>query len=340
MTQGTRSFLFGSALVSAVGLCTGLVAFYSGALPLRSPAIGPPELAFLPPDTSVVAYANLQDILHSEFGEKLRQALPHGQRRDEFVAQTGIDIDFERDLDSIVIGLGTGETQKGEGVILLRGRFERGRIEQEALKRGATQEEAHGKQLFVLQVTSPSVPGAPLPSHALSETTALTFLEPGLLAFGEVGFLRRTIASGATHEDVTSNEALMGYVGEASANGNAWIVSRFGAIAANPKFPEQVKRQLTGIEWLWASAQIDRSVAGRVSVETLDDVSADNLRALVNGAVSAAKMFAGGNRALDGVLSTLQATGAGRKVEVAFTVPADVLDLAALPGGLGLPLAR
>ena len=46
MASRTRYFLIGSALVVVVGLCTGLVAYYSGALPGRTTAMA--EFDYLP----------------------------------------------------------------------------------------------------------------------------------------------------------------------------------------------------------------------------------------------------------------------------------------------------
>ena len=56
MTQRTRYFMFGSALVILVSLCTGLVAYYSGNLPLRASSVGPAELAYVSSDATAVAY--------------------------------------------------------------------------------------------------------------------------------------------------------------------------------------------------------------------------------------------------------------------------------------------
>ena len=102
MTPRTRYFLFGSVALLLVGLCTGLVAFYSG-LPMG--AFGqqdtPAELSYVPADAALVAYCNVQDVMHvaaspeapAEHAEPRRGA---GQ----FERETGINI--ERDIDRVV----------------------------------------------------------------------------------------------------------------------------------------------------------------------------------------------------------------------------------------------
>ena len=61
MTKRTRYFMFGSVTVLLVGLCTGLVAYYTG-MPMGAfgqPG-GPSELRYVPADAVLVAYANVR----------------------------------------------------------------------------------------------------------------------------------------------------------------------------------------------------------------------------------------------------------------------------------------
>jgi hypothetical protein len=78
MTKRTRYFMFGSVTVLLVGLCTGLVAFYTG-MPMGafSRAQGPAELRYVPADATLVAYADVQDVMRSEFRQKLRAVMGH-----------------------------------------------------------------------------------------------------------------------------------------------------------------------------------------------------------------------------------------------------------------------
>ena len=77
MTTKTRYFVIVSLLVLGVGLGTGLVAYYvgfpAGALGRRG---GPDELGYVPRDASVIAFANVHEIMTSELRQKLRRALP------------------------------------------------------------------------------------------------------------------------------------------------------------------------------------------------------------------------------------------------------------------------
>src|ERR1043165_7332195 len=97
MTTRTRYFVIGSGLLLTVMLGTGLVAYYSGAMPNSSSSSARlvDELAYVPADSTIVGYANVRDIMNSEFQQKMRQVLPSGSERDQFQAETGIDIEHD-----------------------------------------------------------------------------------------------------------------------------------------------------------------------------------------------------------------------------------------------------
>ena len=109
MTSRTRYFVIVSLLVLGVGLGTGLVAYYVGFQPGASRLKGAPdELQEVPREATVIAYANVREIMASELRQRLHQAMPvpqNGQR--ELEDQTGINI--ETDIDHVVAYL-TPET--------------------------------------------------------------------------------------------------------------------------------------------------------------------------------------------------------------------------------------
>ena len=102
MTTKTRYFVIVSLLVLGVGLGTGLVAYYVG-FPAGAfrPRAARTSSHSCPRDASVIAFANVHEIMTSELRQKMRRALPiqeNGQR--ELENQTGINI--ETDIDSVV----------------------------------------------------------------------------------------------------------------------------------------------------------------------------------------------------------------------------------------------
>src|SRR5712691_4860386 len=121
MTTRTRYFVIVSLLMLAVGLGTGLVAYYvgfpAGALGRQG---GPEELAYVPRDATAIAFANVHEIMTSELRQKLHRVLPmqeNGQQ--ELQNQTGINL--ETDIDTVVACLSPDAGGKpGAGMVLAR----------------------------------------------------------------------------------------------------------------------------------------------------------------------------------------------------------------------------
>src|SRR4029434_10781359 len=139
MTTKTRYFVIASLLVLGVGLGTGLVAYYVG-FPAGAAqrAGGPEELQYIPHDATVIAFANVQDVMNSELRQKLLQALPMHDGQKEFENQTGINI--ETDIDRIVASLNPDPSNNnvpGQGLVLARGRFDEVKIEALMREHGA-----------------------------------------------------------------------------------------------------------------------------------------------------------------------------------------------------------
>src|SRR5262249_34976517 len=135
-----------------VGLGTGLVAYYVG-FPARAdgPAGGPKELAYVPRDVSVIAFANVQEIMTSELRQKIRRGVPipeNGQQ--ELQEKTGINL--ETDVDRVVAcARGQSGTQgvPGAGMVLARGRFDEVKIEALMREHGAHVEDYNGSRVIV-----------------------------------------------------------------------------------------------------------------------------------------------------------------------------------------------
>jgi hypothetical protein len=338
MTQRTRYFLVGSSLIMVVGLCTGLIAYYNGALPLRASA-GPAEFSYVPSDVTAVAYANVRSVMDSEFRERVRQLLPTGEAQDDIKDQIGLDI--EHDIDTVVAGFAGTDPTKPGGVVLVRGRFDDDLIETRATQHGALVEEYRGKRLLL----SPALPhgsgdaGGEVEGEVeieLPTRGGVAFLEPGLLGLGDEATLKRAIDAAADRQDITGNADLMGYVAQMELGSNAWVVSRVDAMTNTPGMPDQMRSQVDAVDWFMANANVNSGVSGTLRVEAKDDQAAEQLRDLVRGGIAAMRLMSGEDQRLAPLLNSIQLTGTGRTVAVQFSISPDVLDvingLAAMQG--------
>jgi hypothetical protein len=317
MSSRTRYFLIGSGLVVAVGLGVGIVAYYGG--PWTPASAGRAEMAYVPAGVRAVGYANVRTIMDSPVRQRLQAAMPAGEGRNELLAQTGIDI--EKDIDSVVAGLAL-EDNLGGAVVILRGRFDRARIEKLAADHGAVAEDYRGTTVLTGAANGP--PG-------------VAFLDSTLLALGGVSGLKAAIDAAANRSSVTGDAALMQAVDAIDDTGSAWFVGRTAALSDTADLPDVVRRNLAGIEWVGMSAAVDTGVRARVRAQAKDDQAATDLRGVINGAIAAVRMFAGQDASLAEVLKTLEATGQGRTVEVSFTAPASLVDLVMRRGDVLTP---
>ena len=121
MSNKTRYFVAISGAILVIGLGTGLVASYMGfPVSVFSSAAGPDELQYVPADASVVAYANVREVMNSEFRQRFRQLEPSTQDKNEFEEKTGLN--FEEDIDSVVaavMGKTDLSTRPHDGFLLL-----------------------------------------------------------------------------------------------------------------------------------------------------------------------------------------------------------------------------
>jgi hypothetical protein len=295
MTQRTRYFLTGSSLVMVLGLATGLVAYYgSGAMAMR--ASGPAELAYVPADVTAVAFADVRSVMNSEFSQRIREAMPTGEAKDEL--QTQIGLDLENDIDTVLAGFSGTDPSRPGGVVLVRGRFDDDLIETTAVTHGAASSEYGGKRIL----TSPEFPYGSRSGDDESETQqttagAVAFLEPGLIALGDLATVRRAIDAAATSQDVTGNQELMAFITELEVGNSAWVVTKVDEVASNAadmaELPDQFRSHVGAVQWLTASANINGGVSGTLRAEAKDLEAAEQLRDLIRGGLAAGRLLGG-----------------------------------------------
>jgi hypothetical protein len=321
MTRRTRYFLIGSAAILVLGLCTGLVAYYGGGLPLLSAArTGPAELTYIPPDAAMIAYADVRNVMTSQFRERIRGMIPEKDREQaEFQKETGIDI--ERDIDHVVACVVAKEGGDG-GLVLARGRFDTTQLETLARQHGGEVADYKGKRLILTNKLHREGGDVGLEG----KRAGLAFMEPGVVAIGDEATIHRSIDAALTGQSVTGNEEMMKLVGEIEGGTNAWAVGRFDALASRAKLPSEVSQKIPQVKWFAATARINGGLSGMVRVEAVSEEAAKNLRDVVTGFFALARMQANSEPAIQGVLQALQLSGTGTTVMVSFTVPSEVLD--------------
>lgn len=332
MNKRTRYFVVGSAAIVIVGLCTGLVAFYNGGLPLLSSAQGPSELAYLPADASVVAYADVRQVMNSEFRQKINQAMPTGEARDEFLKETGIDI--ERDIDTVVAAAGAAEH---DHVVLVRGRFNAGQIEALLLQNAGEIETYQGIRIAKgarREYVAPELPEGTVevPRDVVMkdhQPPAVAFLETDLLAVGSVASVKRAIDSKTSGQNVTTNSELMTYVNNIRGGQSAWAVGKFDAMKKAADVPDQIAQHLPAVQWVALTTHFNGGVTGTIRADATDDAAAENLRDVIRGGLAMGRLVSGEDQRLKLLLDSMQMSGSGKTVALTFSVSPEMVDVLA-----------
>ena len=277
MTARTRYFVISSALVTFVGVGSGLVAYYAG-FPAGASASrgGPEELQYIPYDATVVAYADVRHIMASELRQRIRTAIPaqdNGQH--EFETQTGINI--ETDIDHVVACLqadAAGGKGPGVGLVLARGTFNEVKIEALMREHGAHVEQYKDKRLIVGTAHGDHAANRTLPPAENStgpQELALSFLKPGLVAIGTSAFIHRAIDLENGGDNITMNEEVGNLIRSLDSS-NAWAVGRFDTLRASAKLPSGMG-ELPPITWFSVSGRVDDGINGVLRAETSSEAA-------------------------------------------------------------------
>jgi hypothetical protein len=343
MTKGTRIFLLGSAGILVLGLGTGVLASYMGIQNVVTiGTIGPDELAYIPQDTRILAYANVREVLDSELRAKVMALRPDGSEPGDldpdlqdtpgsangFFEATGLD--FERDVDSIVASLTGNSDTNNPPLLIARGRFNTGLIETAILQHAPDQakvETYRGSRMVVGR-------------EADGDAFAVAFAESGVLVLGSEAAVKLALDAKASGTNVTDNAEVMNLVRD-SDDGNAWAVARFDALTGRAKLPQEIASQLPAITWFAVKGHINGGLRATLRAETRDDAAAQNLREVIRGFMALARLQAGQQTQFSDLLNSLELGGTGKTVSLGFAVDSAVIDaLGALrpPAGFAPPV--
>lgn len=312
MTHQTRYFVLGASGLLVVGLVTGLFAYVNRGAALAVSVTERDELAYVPSNASIVAYANVREVMLSDFRERIRQIAPDEVGQAELEQQLGLNI--ERDIDHVVAFLAPGpDDGRLAGLVLFRGRFDTTRLEAVARGGGATVSEYAGTR--VVSIDAGDV-GA----------LAMAFMEPGLVAVGDLGTVHQALDRGSAGADLTSNEQMMGLLERVDRGSNAWAVGRFGDLSSLGFLPDEVSAQIPAVTAFAVSGRVNGGLSGSVTIEGRDEAAGQNLRDVFRGFLALATMQTTGRPELEAMLGSLQLSGTGTLATLSFWLPSEALD--------------
>ena len=337
MNSRTRTFMLGSAAVLVTGLGAGLVAYYGGLPGVAARHAGPAELEYLPANAAIVAFADVGDVMKSDFRQRMREVIPDADKdkgRQEFQQATGIDI--ERDIDGVTAAMLPDAGNKMP-LVVIRGRFDEGRIEAFAREHGATVDVYENVRIIGMPAEGHHAAPAEEPSEEALEhhkeivgkiRPAMAFVEPGLMVFGPIDHVRAAVDHKKNGQNLTSNVELMGRIAKLEGNANAWAVGRMDTLAERASLPQEMASRMPALTWFEAAGHVNGGVTGTLRAEARDEESAKNMRDMMNGFMAFGRLQAQSNPEVQALMQAVRLEGTGKNIELRFTVPAELIDAA------------
>ena len=108
---------------------------------------------------------------------------------------------------------------------------------------------------------------------------------------------------------------------------NAWAVGRFDLLASQAKLPDDIARRIPPVKWLAVAGHVNGGVSAQLRAEATDDQAAENLRGVLNGVISLARLQGQNDPKLSSLVQSLQMSGSGKTVKLSFSVPAEIFEL-------------
>ena len=132
---------------------------------------------------------------------------------------------------------------------------------------------------------------------------------------------------------------MMDLVTDIEQTSNAWAVGRFDLIASQAKLPDEIAGKIPPVKWLAIAGHVNGGVSAQLRAEANDDQAAENLRGVLNGVISLAKLQGQNDPKLTSLVNSLQLSGNGKTVRLSFALPAELFELMQ-PKAHAVPLSR
>lgn len=337
----TRNFLIGSAAVITLGLGAGTLAYFNGGMPRAFAAnTGPDELNLVPAGAGIVAYANVQGVMASEFRQKLTQVLDGaGKGRQEFQEQTGIDV--ERDIDAVIAAVGpnaSSEAPQEQGFIALRGRFDTTRIEAFVSEKGGQLDEYRGARLLVdrnhdnpARTDENAEDGGQSQSARHKVHPVIALVDANLVIVGNAPAVKGAIDRyrGDGTASITSDGEFVRMLESVDQNSTVWAIGRPRMLGAQAKLGEasDALARIPDVKWFAASGHLNGGLAATFRAEGKDAEAGKNMRDVVQGVLALARLQLDAKPELRPLLDSLQVEGTDAGVALHVTVPGEMIDV-------------
>jgi hypothetical protein len=341
MTKKTRYFVLAAVAVLLIGLGGGLIAYLAYNRVAGVGAGMPPEMRYVPADAGLVAFADVRAVMNSDLRRALMPSIDPDSRKGRQMMNDFAGVDVEKQVNRIVAYVepyiapdpqAQAKPEMPRALVLVHGTFEPARIEAFIRERAGTMDEYKGRKILVRSEDGHEI--------------AVGLVASDLIAMGQADLVRRVIdmsqdRSGLT-KNITANPEMMSLIRD-NTGSTAWVVGRFEEISRRMRLPGGIASQVPPIRLVSVKANINGGVKATIRAEAGDKAAADQLRDVVRGFLSLARLQAGAKQELESVLKSIELSGSDTTVRLSFAVSPETLRVIAPAGrrgrgrGRGLP---
>src|SRR5688572_1733332 len=323
MTKKTRYFVLAAGAVLIVGLGGGLVAYLAYNRGAGVAGGLPPEMRYVPADVAMVAFADVRAVMTSDLRRALMPSVDPESRKGRQMMNDFAGVDVEKQVNRVVAYVepytppdpqSQAKPEIPRTLVMVQGTFEPARIEAFIRERAGTLDEYKGRKMFVHREDDHEI--------------AVGLVGSDLIAMGQGDLVRRVIdmsldGSGLA-KTITANPEMMNLIRD-NAGSTAWVVGQFHEISRRMRLPSGVAGQVPPIRLVSVKGNINGGVKAEIRAETGDKAAADQLRDVVRGFLSLARLQAGGKQELENTLKSIELSGSDTTVRLSFSVSPETL---------------
>ena len=322
MTKKTRYFVLAAGAVLVVGLGGGLIAYLAYNRVAGLPAGVPPEMRYVPADAAVVAFADVRAVMSSELRRSLMPSVDPESRKGRQMMNDFAGVDLEKQVNRVVAYVeqykapdpqAQAEPDIPRALVLVQGTFDSARIESFIRERAGTMDDYKGRKIFVHR------------EHG--QDVAVGLVGSDLIAMGPADLVRGIIdlsqGSGLA-KNITANPEMMDLIRDNNGS-TAWVVGQFDEIRRRMRLPSGVAQQVPPIRLVSVKANINGGVKATIRAEAGDKAAADQLRDVVRGFLSLARLQGGAKPEIDSMLKSIELSGSDASVRLSVALSPEAL---------------
>ena len=313
-----RKFVVISTVIMVGIACAvaGLALYTNYSVKASVPSL-PDALSNIPSDCQFIFGINVQKFVSSPAYARFQQrhGAQIGSDLAQFIEKTGVDP--RTDISYLVAAGRAKDKRKGEGVVIVAGKFNKDKITA-YIRSKSTPVETEYAGASVLMVPERS-------GEAINK--GLVFLDDGEIALGDLESLKSVLDIRAKgNKSIMFNPTMSKLINGISPEEMFWFAGDATGIIANAPVSTPLGANISSIQSIVGTLNIAETVMGKITATAANADSAAKLADVARGFVALGQLSGDQNPDLKTLLGGLAISQDSTQVSIALNFPTDLLD--------------